>query len=304
MKGRVLRVSGMQCLVEIGPVQWVCPLRGRVKAGQRNSTSPVVVGDWVEVEPSSSSSGIIAKVYPRHSKFSRVASGPKSIEQIIAVNLDQLVVVVATRQPAMRLGFIDRAVVMALKGGMQPVICINKVDLDPESQSGQIGNVYSDIGYRVCLTSVVTGSGIDDFKSVLKDRASVFVGHSGVGKSSLLNCIDPDFTIATKSLMAKHDRGRHTTAAVQLYPLGANGGYIADTPGIKELQLWGVDETNLIEYFTEMTQFVSGCHFRDCRHIYEPECAVQAALERGAFSRVRYEGYKRIMKQMVYKADV
>lgn len=303
MKGRVLRVSGLQCLVEIGQVQWVCPLRGRVKAGYRTSTSAVVVGDWVEVEPSSPSSGIIAKVYPRHTKFSRVASGPKSFEQIIAVNLDQLVVVVAARQPALRLGFIDRAVVMALKGGMQPVICINKVDLDPERQIQSVGNIYSELGYQVFLTSAVTGMGIDEFKAVLKDRASAFVGHSGVGKSSLLNKIDPDFSIATKSLMVKHDRGRHTTAAVQLYPLAANAGYVADTPGIKELQLWDVDQTNLIEYFIEMVQFVSGCHFRDCTHIHEPDCAVRAALERGAFSQLRYEGYKRIMKQMVHKID-
>ena len=299
MKGRVLRVSGLQCLVEIGQVQWVCPLRGRVKAGHRTSTSPVVVGDWVEVEPASSSSGVIAEVYPRHSKFSRMASGPKSYEQIIAANLDQLVVVVAARQPSPRLGFIDRAVVMALKGGMRPVICINKVDLDPDRQIQSMGNIYSDLGYQVCLTSALTGMGVEDFKAVLKNRFSAFVGHSGVGKSSLLNRIDPAFSIVTQSLMAKHDRGRQTTAAVQLYSLADNGGYVADTPGIKELQLWDVNHTNLVEYFTEMAQFVSGCHFRDCTHVHEPDCAVRAALERGAFSQVRYEGYKRIMKQMV-----
>ena len=298
MKGRVVRVSGLQCVVEMGDEQWQCDLRGRLKAGVRESTSPVITGDWVEVEPTAPATGIVGKVYPRYSKFSRLASGSRPYEQIMAVNLDQLIVVVATRNPSLRIGFIDRAVVMALSGNIQPVICINKIDLDPGGSIRPTAQVYQDLGYQVCSTSAKTGEGMESLEELLKDRVSAFIGHSAVGKSSLLNKIDPDLSIKTDRLMMKHDRGRHTTAAAQLYRLKKDGGYVTDTPGIKELQLWQIDRTNLVDYFTEMAPLVGDCQFRDCIHVHEPGCAVRQAVEQGEIAPIRYDGYKRIIEHM------
>ena len=298
IEGRVVRVSGLQCLVETGDQQWTCNLRGRIKAGARQTTSPVIVGDWVEVLSTAPGAGVVAEIRPRRSRFSRLASGPKPYEQVVAVNLDQLVVVVAIRNPALRVGFIDRALVMALKGGMEAAICINKVDLDPAGDAGPVADVYRNLGHSVCLTSAHTGEGVGDFEAVLRDRDSVVVGQSGVGKSSLLNRLDPDLAIKTRELMTSHDRGRHTTAAVQLYPLKGSRGHVADTPGIKELQLWQVERSSLVEYFAEMAPLVGNCRFRDCAHLSEPDCAVREAVERGEIAPIRYEAYQRIIESV------
>jgi ribosome biogenesis GTPase len=254
----------------------------------------VIVGDWVAVEPTGPLSGVIETICPRRSRFSREASGSRPYEQIIAVNLDQLVVVVSIREPSLRVGFIDRAVVMALRGKMQPVVCINKIDLGLEDEYFAIGKMYRDLGYGVYFTSARTGDGVEAFKAGLKGRVSAVVGQSGVGKSSLLNRIEPGLSIKTQKLMKQHDRGRHTTAAVQLYRL-REGGYVADTPGIKELRLWGVNRLKLIEFFAEMGPLASGCRFRNCTHLREPGCSVREAVELGEISPLRYEGYSRIM---------
>ena len=297
MRGRVVRIAGLQCLVEVDGHWRQCELRGRFKEGLRKTTSPVVVGDWVEIAPTGPQSGIIEAILPRASQFSRKASGSHRYEQVIAVNLDQLVVVAAIRQPALSPGFIDRAVIMGLKGGIKPLICLNKVDLDPDGKRFAIGQVYQNLGYPVYYTSVYTGEGIHDFRQALGNQTSGIVGQSGVGKSSLLNCIDPTLSIRTQQLMKQHDRGRHTTSNVWLYPL-SGGGYVADTPGIKELQLWGVERNELVHYFTEMTPLVGECRFRNCVHLHEPGCAVRNAVEAGEIAAIRYEGYRRIMDSL------
>lgn len=297
MKGRIVRVSGVQYLVEIAGEPWQCELRGRLKGGIRRTTSPVIAGDWVEVSPLGPRNGIIEAIQPRYSHFSRATSGSRPYEQIIAVNLDQLVVVAAVCQPVLRTGFIDRAVVMGLKGGMQPVICINKVDLDPEGKGRAIGQVYRDLGYTVLFTSARTGEGIPAFGKTLRDCFSGMVGQSGVGKSSLLNHLEPGLSIKTQELMKRHDRGKHTTSAVQLYRL-AEGGYIADTPGIKELHLWGVSREELVHYFVEMSPLTPYCQFRNCIHVHEPGCAIRKGVESGRIADFRYAGYQRILESL------
>lgn len=298
MKGRVLRVSGRQHLVEVEKEQWQCDIRGRLKEGVRATTAPVIVGDWVEVQQIGVKTGVIESVHPRFSKFSRKASGKRPYEQVVAVNLDQLIVVVATRKPAPKIGFVDRAVVTALKGCMEPVICINKIDLDKDGVRFSIAEVYRQLGYTVCLTSALSGEGVGDLGEVLKDRVSAIVGQSGVGKSSLLNRIDPHLSIKTQEIMKQHDRGRHTTSVAQLYPLMQKGGYIADTPGIKELHLWDVERTDLIDFYVEMSLLVGNCQFRDCTHLHEPGCAVREGVEKGEIDPMRYEGYRRIWESL------
>lgn len=297
MRGRVVRASGLQHLVAVNGEEWLCEVRGRLKGTRRQAQSPVVVGDWVELAPTGPDSGVIEEVLPRRSQFARAASGFQPFQQVVAANLDQLVVVVAVRQPEPRPGFIDRALVMAQWGSLEPVVCLNKVDLDEGGRAGAIAAVYASLGYRVCLTSARTGAGIADLLEVLTDRDSVIVGHSGVGKSSLLNRLEPGLSIRTDGLMRLHERGRHTTAAVRLYPL-AGGGNAVDTPGIKELRLWSVAPEELVGYFAEMRELVSGCRFRDCTHLHEPGCAVLEAVAAGKIARVRYEGYARIRQSL------
>ena len=295
MKGRVVRVSGLHCMVEAADTQYRCDFRGRVKTGTRGSNSPVIVGDWVDFEPRPPAAGVVERRYPRTSKFARGGSDTKPYERVVAVNLDRLIVVVAAKSPALRPGFIDRALVMAHKGEIDPLICVNKVDLDPAGEFEAIADIYRKLGYPILLTSAATGTGVAELRDLLHDRVTAFVGHSGVGKSSLLNHIEPGLALKTHELMANHDRGRHVTTAVHLYRLSSGGGHVADTPGIKELQLHDVKPAEVVRYFVEMAPLVEECRFRDCMHLQEPGCAVLAAIEVGAVSQLRHDGYSRII---------
>jgi ribosome biogenesis GTPase len=259
----------------------------------RGTTAPLAAGDWVEVQATAPGAGVVELIHPRHSKISRLASDLRGREQVIAANVDQLVVVAAVRHPEPRPGFIDRAIAMAHSGGILPVLCINKVDLVARALSDELARGYADLGYAVHLTSVVSGEGVEELAGLLANRVSVMVGQSGVGKSSLLNCLAPGLNIQTQELMKKHDRGRHTTTTARLYPL-PQGGHLVDTPGIKLLQLWEVARPELAHYFVEMAPLVGQCHFRDCLHLSEPGCAVRQAVEQGQISSRRYEGYLHI----------
>ena len=293
MHGRVIRISGLKCLVEVEGELLQCEIRGRLKAGVRKTNSPVVAGDWVEILLREGGGGIIEAVCPRTSKFSRGASGSRPIEQILIANLEQLVVVVAARQPEPRVGFIDRAIIMAVKGNIQPIVCINKVDLVEDRAVDLLAAPYAALGYPIHYSSAVRGVGMEGFKDVLRNRVSAIVGQSGVGKSTLLNYVEPGLGLKTNEIMARHDRGRHTTTAVQLYKL-QQGGYVADTPGIKELRLWDVQRSELERYYPEIAPFVGSCQFSDCSHVHEPDCAVRAASAAGQILPSRYEAFCRI----------
>ena len=297
MKGRVLRVSGIQCLVEAGSKQWLCEPRGRLKSRSPATNNPIVAGDWVEFDATSDDRGVVEEIHPRHSQISRATSGSRSQEQVLAVNADQCIIVVAVRRPALRQAFIDRAVVMAVKGHMEPVLCFNKIDLDPDGCWRSVGTVYESIGYRVHALSALTGAGFEAFSASLENKVSTLVGQSGVGKSTILNRLKPDLQLPTNPLMRKHDRGRHTTSAVELMQLGS-GSYVADTPGIKQLQPWGVDRQSLAAYFVEMAPLVNDCRFRDCTHLTEPDCAILQAVESGRIDSSRYEGFCRLVETL------
>ena len=297
MRGRIIRVSGLQCLVEVEQSHWQCRIRGRLKAGDRKTSSPVVAGDWVEVVPTAERTGIIEAVHTRSSKFSRGASGARPFEQILFVNMEQLVVVVAASQPKPRRGFIDRAIVMAIKGNLQPVICINKVDLVSREAVNTLTGPYEMLGYPIYRTSALRGDGMDAFKVALINRNTAVVGQSGVGKSTLLNGVEPGLGLKTKEIMKRHDRGRHTTTVVHLFKL-RQGGYVADTPGVKELRLWGVKSAELAAYYPELEPLYGQCQFSDCSHLHEPGCAVRAAVAAGRIASVRYEGYRRIFESL------
>jgi ribosome biogenesis GTPase len=292
MRGRVLQLSGLHALVEAEGQVWQCELRGRFKAARRGATAPLAAGDWAEIQATAPAAGVVEEVYPRHSKFSRLTSGLRGCEQVIAANVDLVVVVASARQPAQRPGFVDRAIAVAHSGGIRPVLCINKIDL-AEGEQAPMALAYADLGYEVHQTSALSGAGVEELAGLLAGKVSALVGQSGVGKSSLLNCLVPGHKAQTGELMKRRDRGRHTTSAARLYPL-PQGGYLVDTPGVKELQLWEVPRSELVNYFIEMAPLADQCHFRDCLHQGEPGCAIRQAVERGEISNLRYEGYLRI----------
>ena len=292
-----MRVSGQNCLVEIGGNSVVCKIRGRLKGGRRENNSPVIAGDWVKVERDGLDEYIINKVESRHSHFTRAGSGSRPFEQIIAVNIEQLVIISSSRQPAFKTGFIDRAIVTALWGDLVPIIVVNKTDLGVGEQVMRAVAVYEQLGYQTLQTSAVNGQGVSELKALLECSESVIVGHSGVGKSTLLNVVDPQLGLRTQDIMLQHDRGRHTTTAVQLYPL-KKGGYVADTPGIKELHLCGIKPSEVADYFADMRPYLGQCRFRDCSHLNEPECRVRTAVQEGLVAERRFESYARIMESL------
>ena len=297
MRGRIIRVSGLQCLVEVDDKLWQCEVRGRLKTGIRKTNSPVVAGDWVEIAATGDLTGIIELVHPRRSQFSRGANGPRPFEQILSANIEQLIVVVSAREPSPRIGFIDRAIIMANKGNTEAVLCVNKVDLISPDELALMTDPYKALGYPIHYTNALDGEGMQEFKNAIRDRISLVVGQSGVGKSTMLNFIEPGLGLKTREIMKRHDRGRHTTTAVQLFKL-QQGGYIADTPGIKELRLWGIKSTDLQSYYPELEPLLGHCQFADCSHLHEPGCAIREAVATGQIHLGRYDGYRRIFENL------
>ena len=292
-----MRVSGQNCLVKLGGDSVVCKIRGRLKEGRRESNSPVIAGDWVKIEKDGTREYVINKVEDRHSHFTRASSGSRPYEQIIAVNIEQLVIISSSRQPSFKSGFIDRAIVTALWGDLLPIIVVNKTDLGVSDEVLRAVAVYEQLNYQIIQTSVVNDQGISEFKALLEHSESAIVGHSGVGKSTLLNAVDPQLSLRTQEIMRQHDRGRHTTTAVQLYPL-KKGGYVADTPGIKELDLCGVRRNEVAGYFADLRPHLNQCRFRNCSHLNEPGCRVRAAVREGLVSEGRYKSYASIMESL------
>ncbi len=297
MRGRVLRVSGLQCLVDVGVEQWHCELRGKLKLDRRATNAPVITGDLVEVAAVSERIGVVESVYPRQSLFSRLSSGTRPSEQMLAANIDVLLAIISIYKPAPRIGFVDRAIVMAIKGNIQPALCINKLDLSDADEADHFASIYRNLGYHVHITSAKTGEGIKSLRAALKNRLTAFVGQSGVGKSSLLNKLQPGLSIKTDSIMRKHDRGKHTTTAAHLYKLDGSL-MVVDTPGLKELGLWEVPRLDLAQYFVEMVPLLHKCKFRDCLHLGEPGCIVRKAVEDGHISSMRYAGYTKIIQSL------
>ncbi|MFH1571161.1 MAG: ribosome small subunit-dependent GTPase A [Gemmatimonadota bacterium] len=291
----MVRAAGTESLVEGTDGLYRCQLRGRLKEGVRATSSPIAAGDWVEFCLTAPGRGVIEAVAPRRSVLSRGASGQRSWEQVLAANLDRFFIVVSAREPAFNPGFVDRALVMALRGEVTPVVCINKVDLDPERRCLEAVQLYSGLGYEVLQTSALTGEGTDALRQQFAGRASALVGQSGVGKSSLLNQIEPGLSLATQELMSRHDRGRHTTAVTQLHALSI-GGYVADTPGIKQLRPWGLTRSNLVEHFVEMAPLATTCQFRNCSHLHEPGCAIRESVLSGRIAPLRYESFCRMAR--------
>lgn len=293
MHGLITRSQSGFYTVETETGEFICQLRGRLKRGKRKADI-VAVGDQVIFSPQPDGTGLIEAIEPRHHLLSRVAPTPRGeYQQIIIANLNQAVFVFACTKPAFRSGMLDRFLVVAEKQAIPIQIVANKVDLVGMKQATKLFSHYQRLGYSLIYTSAKTGTGISELAQSLYGKISVFVGPSGVGKSSLLNAIQPGLGLAIRSISQMTEKGKHTTVVRQLFPL-SGGGYVADTPGLKAMALWDIQSEELDGYFPELRRLVDACQFSDCTHTHEPGCAVLAALESGDIHPDRYASYLRM----------
>jgi len=270
-------------------------LRGRLKHQARGGEK-VVVGDEVEVLVDSDGSVTIEKVHPRRSQVVRRGPGGRR-PKIVAANVDRLVVVMAATRPEPRQALVDRLLVIGEANGLEPVLVLNKADLrDVEDPAGvaDLLVLYRGLGYEVLLTSAKDGRGLDLLKQILCKGTSALVGPSGVGKSSLLNAIQPGLDLRIGELSQRQGRGRHTTVSGRLIPLDC-GGRVADTPGFSDVGVWGVEPQELEGCFPEFAPFRNECRFRGCTHLHEPGCRVLEALAEGEIDPGRMSSYRALM---------
>ena len=298
LSGTVLRArSGFYTVLTDTQALVECRLRGRVKQ-DRGDSDLVVIGDRVSLAMVEGGDAMIETVEARQSRFSRRQPGPRGAwkEDMIVANLDQVLVVFACAEPMPHPRLIDRFLVVAEHNEIEAVVVANKVDLVGMLAARQIFGHYESIGYEVHYVSAREGIGVEALADRLAGRVSVVTGPSGVGKSTLLNAIQPGLRIETGAVSETVHKGRHTTTSAELHRLGgADGGFVADTPGLRELGLWQIPDEDLAWCFPEMRPHLGGCGFNDCRHIGEPRCAVLAAVEAGTISEDRHESYRRLL---------
>jgi ribosome biogenesis GTPase len=266
-------------------------LRGRLKKSASRAEL-AAIGDRVKLSLFEDGSASIEEILPRQRALSRRAPGQET-EQILVANPDQAVFVFACADPDPNFRMLDRMLVGAERETIPAVICANKLDLvQPRSAREEFG-VYERIGYPVIYTSAISGKGVEDLRRALSGKLSVLAGPSGVGKSSLLNKLQPGLGLRTEAVSEATGKGTHTTVTRELLPLAA-GGYVADTPGLKAFALWDIEPDELDAYFRELSPLVEDCEFSDCTHEHEPGCAVRAAVEAGKIDINRYESYLRM----------
>ncbi|HTX78602.1 MAG TPA: ribosome small subunit-dependent GTPase A [Longilinea sp.] len=279
--------------VKTGQGAVTCFLRGRLK--RRNYSGDVIaIGDWVQISLQVDGTGAIEEIVPRRNALVRLDPTPKgAYQQILLANPDQVVLVFACAQPAPHLRMLDRFLVIAEKANLPALIVANKLDLVGMREARKLFSIYPPLGYEVLFTSAKQSKGVDALRRHLEGKLSALAGPSGVGKSSLLNTIQPELGLAAGEVNQYSGRGRHTTIVRQMYPL-QGGGFVADLPGLRSLALWDTQPEELDGYFPELRDLVEHCQFNDCTHRNEPGCAVRRAVEEGTVRYERYESYLRL----------
>ena len=295
LTGLIIRTqSGFFFVLLDGQTQPItCQLRGRLKQGRREGDI-AAIGDQVLFRIMSDGSGSIEEILPRKSEIVRLDPRPQGeYRQILLANPDQAVFVFACANPEPRMRMLDRFLVIAEKQNIPAVIVANKVDLIGLEQAQARFGFYPELGYQVIYTSTKDEAGIAELKEILSGKLSALAGPSGVGKSSLMNVIQPGLGIAVGDISAYNDKGKHTTNFRQLHPL-EGGGWVADAPGWKSLALWDTRPEEIDAYFPELAVQVEDCQFSDCSHTHEPGCAVLTALKQGNIRQERYDSYLRL----------
>jgi ribosome biogenesis GTPase / thiamine phosphate phosphatase len=270
-----------------------CRIRGRLKE-ERIHSSLIAVGDNVVIGRLSDGSGVIETILPREKEFFRLAPTARgAFRQVMLANPDQVVLVFACASPDPSFRMLDRFLVITEKQQIPVIVVINKVDMVGIKTARSMFNVYPDLGYRLIFTSAKEETGIEEFKQALTGKISALSGPSGVGKSSLLNRVQPELGLKIGAVKFSTQKGRHTTVVRELLALD-EGGFVADMPGLRTLSLWDTQPEELDGYFPELRDLVTGCQFSNCSHMSEPGCAVKNAVEQGKVNARRYESYIRL----------
>ncbi|NCT75531.1 MAG: ribosome small subunit-dependent GTPase A [Chitinophagaceae bacterium] len=296
MKAIVYKSTGSWYVVKSEQGQWFnARIRGVLKMDDITSTNPVAVGDIVEIDIEEEEAGtaIINSIADRRNYINRQSPKSKYQHHIVAANLDQSVLVATLREPRTSQGFIDRFLVASEMYHVPAVIVFNKWDLYREKEKQlyeEWAAMYGEAGYPVIVCSTVTGEGIEALKQKLTGKISLFSGHSGVGKSTLLNAILPELKLRTQDVSGWSGKGMHTTTFAEMFDL-PGGGSLIDTPGVREFGLVNVTKQELSHYFPEMRSRLNDCQFNNCQHLNEPGCAIKQAVEEGTITAERYESY-------------
>ncbi|HWB10151.1 MAG TPA: ribosome small subunit-dependent GTPase A [Pirellulales bacterium] len=288
LHGRVLAVYGLTSTVEAEDgALYQCAVRRLLKTLSTDLRHVVAAGDRVLFRPSDNREGIIERIEPRRGVLSRESRGR---QQTLVANVDQLLIVASAAEPYLKPNLIDRFLVSAEQSRLRAIICINKIDLVEPAALEPLVGVYSQMGYPVLLTSARSGAGVERLRRRLLGNESVVAGQSGVGKSSLLNAVQPDLGLAVSEVSTETQKGRHTTTTARLIPL-EGGGYVVDTPGIRQFQLWDVIAEEVAGLYRDLRPLVNRCAFPDCTHRHEADCAVKHAVADGWLDARRYESY-------------
>ncbi|HEX8407609.1 MAG TPA: ribosome small subunit-dependent GTPase A [Thermoanaerobaculia bacterium] len=292
----VMSVSSARCRVFRDGAEVDCIVPPELAVRQK---SVLAVGDRVRVSDDAGGPRIAA-VLPRRTVLARPDPLHAHRQRLIAANVDVVIHVVSLKAPPLRPRLIDRYLIAIQRGGAQPVLCINKVDLlDAGEREEEMPKLepYLDLGVPIIGCSTRTGEGLESLRAQVEGKMAALVGHSGVGKSSILNALDESLQLATNTLHRKRATGRHTTSASTLYDFGG-GTYLIDTPGIREFGLWDLDRDSLRDYFPEFEEPAENCRFTNCTHVHEPHCEVKERVEAGTLNTARYETYVRLWEDL------
>jgi ribosome biogenesis GTPase len=302
MKGRVIKSTGSWYIVQIESQLVSARLKGKFKQDELKLTNPIAVGDWVilEKEPNQETA-IISEILPRDNYVIRKSTRKQHFSHIIASNLDQAMLVITMKNPRTSLGFIDRFLVSTESFRIPAILVVNKMDLlageSAEDWLLDIHEIYEPLGYIVIeVSALYTENPKELFQPILANKTTLISGHSGVGKSTLLNALIPEAAQSTKEISSFSDKGVHTTTFAELFPLEYEGSLI-DTPGIKEFGILDVDDFELSHYFPEMRKYLGQCKYNNCQHVNEPGCMVLKKMEEGYIHPYRYESYLNILNE-------
>jgi len=279
-------------------------IKGKLKIDGITSTNPIAVGDTVNIElDSADGNAMVTSVEDRKNYITRQSPHNKNQHHIVAANLDQSFLFATIKSPKTSLGFIDRFLITSEAYHIPCIIIFNKTDLyntKDEERFEEIKDIYERAGYKVISMSIELNKGIEEIKYLLKDKITLLSGHSGVGKSSFINILFPEFSLKTQDVSGWSGKGLHTTTFAEMFDLPF-GGKIIDTPGLREFALMDIPKEELCHYFPEMKALINGCRFNNCIHINEPGCAVKSAVEKGELNEVRYVSYLNILESIEKK---